>query len=83
MMQAAEDWPGGNLARSLNRPMPRRILLQGEMCPEFVVVACVSSKNPAQMGFAKDDSVIKAFPTDPPDQPLRMSFCQGDRTAVG
>jgi len=37
MMQAAEDWPGGNLARSLNRPMPRRILLQGEMCSEFIV----------------------------------------------
>jgi hypothetical protein len=83
MMQAAEDWQGGNLAKSLNRPMPRRILLQGEVCPEFVLVAGVGRKDSAQMGLTEDDSVIKAFPTDPPDQPLRMSFCQGDRTAVG
>jgi hypothetical protein len=34
------------------------------MRPEFVVVAGVGRKDPAQMGFAEDNDVIEALPTD-------------------
>jgi hypothetical protein len=34
------------------------------MRSEFVVVAGVGRKNPAQMGFAEDDDAIEAFPCE-------------------
>jgi hypothetical protein len=43
------------------------------MRSEFVVVAGVAGKDPAQMSFAEDDDVIEAFPADRADQSLRMS----------
>ena len=52
--------------------MGRRILVQGQMRSEFVVIAGVGRKNLAQMGFAEDDDVIEAFAADRADQPLRM-----------
>ena len=52
--------------------MSRRILTQRQMRPEFVVIADVGRKDPAQMGFAEDDDVIEAFPADRADQSLRM-----------
>ena len=66
MMKAADDRPGGDLAKSLNRPMARRVLAQGQMCSE-----------PAQTGLAEDDSVIKAFPADRADQSLGMAVLLG------
>jgi len=40
------------------------ILLQGQMCSEFVVIVGIGRKRPAQMNLAKDDDVIEAFPAD-------------------
>jgi hypothetical protein len=82
MMKPAEDGPSGELAAPLDRSMARRILVQGQACSAFVVIASVGRKNLAQMGFAEDDDVIEAFAAD------RISlsacpFCQGDRAAVG
>jgi hypothetical protein len=53
--------------------MGRRILAQGQMRLEFVVIAGVAGKDPAQMGLTEDDDVIEAFPADRADQsrPLR------------
>jgi hypothetical protein len=50
MMKSAEDWPCGDLAAPLDRPMARQILLQRQMCSEFVVIADVGCKDPAQLG---------------------------------
>ncbi len=72
MMKSAEDRPRGELAEPLDRPMARRILAQGQMRSEFVVIAGVGRKDPAQMGLAEDDDVIEAFPADRADQSLRM-----------
>ncbi len=36
MMKFAEDWPYGELAEPLDRPMARRILVQGQMCSDPV-----------------------------------------------
>jgi hypothetical protein len=65
-MKPAEDRPHGELTDPLDRPMDRRILAQGQMRSERVVVARVGRKDSAQMAFAEDDSVIKAFPADRP-----------------
>src|SRR5580704_2793527 len=77
MMKSAENRPGSELAEPLDRPMARRILIQGQMPSEFVVIAGVGRKNLAQMGFAEDDDVIEAFPADRADQSLRMPILPG------
>ena len=72
MMKPAEDGPSGELAVRLDRSMARRILAQGQMRPEFVVIGVVGRKYPAHMDLAKDDDVIEAFAADRAYQPLRM-----------
>jgi hypothetical protein len=72
MMKSAEDRLSGDLADPLDRPMARRILVQGQMRSELIVITGVGRKDPAQMGLAEDDDVIEAFPADRADQPLRM-----------
>ena len=42
------------------------------MRPDFIVIAGLGSKDPAQMALAEDDDVIEAFPPDRSDQPLRV-----------
>ena len=42
------------------------------MRPDFIVIAGVGRKDPAQTGLAEDDDVIEAFPPDRSDQPLRV-----------
>ena len=71
-MKSAENRPRGKLAIPMDRRMAWQILVQGEMRSEFVVIAGVGRKNPAQMYLAQDDNVIEAFPADRADQLLRM-----------
>ena len=47
------------------------------MRSEFVVVAGVAGKDPAQLVLAEDDDVIEAFPADRADQSLRMPVLPG------
>ena len=77
VMQSAEDWLSSELAEPLDRSMARRILAQGQMRSECVVIAGVVCKDSAQVGFAEYDSVIKAFPADQADQSLRMPVLPG------
>jgi hypothetical protein len=77
MMKFAENRPRAKLAQLLDRPMARRILFQGQMWSEFVVVAAVGRKDSAQMGLAEDDDVIEAFPADRADQSLRIPILHG------
>ena len=77
MMKSAENWLRREQAEPLDRPMSRRILVQRQMRPDFVVVAIVCCKNPTQMSLAKDDDVIEAFATDRTDQSLRMPVLPG------
>jgi hypothetical protein len=72
MMKSAEDRLISEPAEPLDRPMARRILTQGQMRSEFVVIIGVGGKDPAQMGLAEDDDVIEAFSSDRTDQSLRM-----------
>jgi hypothetical protein len=77
MMKSAEDRPRCDLAILVDRPMSRRILVQGQMRSELVVIASVGCKDPAQMGLAEDDDVIKAFAADRADQALRVPVLPG------
>ena len=77
MVKPAEDRLSSELAEPLDRPTARRILPQGQMRSEFVVIAGVGRKDPAQMGLAEDDDVIEAFPADRADQSLRMPVLPG------
>src|SRR5260370_9624914 len=77
MMKSGEDRRRSELAEPLDRPMARRILTQGQMRSNSVVIAGVGSKNPAQMGLAEDDDVIQAFPADRADHSLRMPVLPG------
>src|SRR5260370_40405053 len=77
MMKSAEDRLSGYLDDPVDRPMARRILIQGQMRSEFVVIAGVGGKDPTQMGDAEDNDVIEAFPPDRADQSLRMSVLPG------
>jgi hypothetical protein len=77
MMKSAENGPRAKLAQLLDRPMARRILLQGQMWSEFVVVAVVGRKDSAQMGLAEDDDEIEAFPADRADQSHRIPILPG------
>ena len=77
MMKSAEDRPSNELAEPLDRPMAQRILVQGQVRSQFVVIAGVGRKDPAQMGLAEDHDVVEAFPADRTDQSLRMPVLPG------
>jgi hypothetical protein len=77
MMKSAENRPRGKLAMSLDRPMARRILAQGQMRADFVVVARIGHKDPAQMHLAKDDDMVEALPADRANQPPLMPVLPG------
>lgn len=72
MVKPAEDGLSSEPAETLDRPMARRILPQGQMRSVFIVVVGVAGEDAAQMGFAEDDDVIEALPADRADQSLRM-----------
>jgi hypothetical protein len=55
MMKAAEDRLSSELAEPLDGPMARRILFQGQMRSEFVVIAGVSRKDPAEIDAFSSD----------------------------
>ena len=77
MVQPAENRTSSKLAELLGRPTARRILAQGQVRSQFVVIAGVGRKDPAQMGLAVDDDVVEAFPADRADQSLRMPVLPG------
>ena len=64
MMQSAKDRPRGDLAGPLNRTTERRILAEGEMRSNVIIIGGVSRKDPTQIGLAEDDDVIEAFAAD-------------------
>jgi hypothetical protein len=47
------------------------------MRSEFIVVAGVGRKHPAQISLVQDDDVIEAFPADRADQSLCMPILPG------
>jgi len=77
MMKSAEDWLRNSLANPLDGTTEWRILAEGEMCPDVIIIVGVGGKDPAQMGLAEDDDMIEAFAADRADQSLRMPVLPG------
>jgi len=57
MMKSAENRLGGELTEPLDRPMAWRILIQGRMRSEFVVITSVGHKDSAQVDAAAEGAV--------------------------
>ena len=72
MMKSAEDRPSNELAKPLDWPTARRILVQRQVRSAFVVIAGVGRSDPAQMALAEDNRMIKALPADRTDQSFRI-----------
>jgi len=64
MVKSAEDRSCSNLTKPLNRTTGRRVLAEGEMRLDVIIVGGIRRNDPTQMGFAEDDDMIEAFPTD-------------------
>ena len=77
MMKSAKDRLSNELAEPVDRPMIRRIFVQGQMCSAFVVIAGAGRKDPAQIALAEDEVMIEALPADRADQSLRMPVLPG------
>ena len=77
MMQPAQDRLSSEPAETLDRPMAWRILAQGQMRSQFVVIVGIARNDPTQMALAEDDDVIETLPADRAYQPLRMSVLPG------
>lgn len=72
MMKSAENWLCYEVTVPLDRPSARRILVQRQMRSQFVVIAGIGRKDPAQVSLAEDDDVIEALPSERADQSLRV-----------
>src|ERR1700675_3289050 len=55
---------------SLNRARNRRILVQGSMCSDAIVIVGVGFQDPTQMHLAQDNDVVHALTPDRSDQPF-------------
>jgi hypothetical protein len=68
MMKSAEKRPRGEVTEPLNGSTDRRVFVQRQMRPEFVVIAGVGTKNSTQLGVADHDDMVETFPADRADQ---------------
>jgi hypothetical protein len=73
-MKPTKNRPRDELTKPLDRSTGWRILAQGQVRSEPVVVSGIGLEDSAQMVFAKDHDVIQALPTDRTNQPFRLSI---------
>ena len=74
MVSSTENWFWENAPGGLNSPRYRRILVQREMCPSAIVILHIREEYVAQMPFAEDHNMIKAFLSDRSNQPFAISI---------
>jgi len=61
----------------------RRILVQGQACSAPIVVARITAQQMEKVALSQDNHVIQTVPSDRTDRPFAITFCQGERAAVG
>jgi hypothetical protein len=64
---------------SLKRMRNRRILVQGSMRSEIIIIVGVRFQNSAQIRLAQDKDVVQTFTPDRSDQPFGKSILPGRR----
>jgi hypothetical protein len=79
-MESAEDRERFDTSGPLNRARNRRILVQGSMRSDAIVIVGVRFHDPAQMHLAQDNDVVHRI--DPISRSAKP-FCQGEAGALG
>src|SRR3984893_13351955 len=69
-MKSAKDGVSFDASDSLNLASDRRILVQGSMRSDAIVIVGVGFQDPTQMHLTQDNDVVHALTPDQSDQPL-------------
>src|ERR1700688_859629 len=77
VMQSTEDAARIDDTDPLNRARDWRILLQGSMCSEAIIIVGVGFQDPTQMHLAQDDDVVQTLTPDRSDQPFGKAVLPG------
>jgi hypothetical protein len=74
MMKSAEYRVRTDDSSALNRARNRRILVQGSMRSDAIVIVGVGFQDPTQMHLAQDNDVVHTLAPDRSDQPLGIAI---------
>jgi hypothetical protein len=74
VMKSAQDGARTDHTGSLNRARNRRILVQGSMRSDVIVIVGVGFQDPTQMHLAQDNDVVHTFTPDRSDQPFHKAI---------
>jgi hypothetical protein len=64
VMKSAEDWLSFDVPNPLNGARLGRVLVQGPMSLDFVVITRIRLQDPTQMRLAQDDDMVHALAAD-------------------
>jgi hypothetical protein len=73
MVQTSEVWGRHDTANGLHSTRRWCIFVQLQVRASIIVIFLVRSQQVAKMPLAEDNDMVKAIPSDRPDEPLRMS----------
>src|SRR5664279_507906 len=74
VMKSAQDGARTDHTGSLNRARNRRILVQGSIRSDVIVIVGVGFQDPTQMHLAQDNDVVHTFTPDRSDQPFHKAI---------
>jgi hypothetical protein len=77
VMKSAQNGARTDHTASLNRARNRRILVQGSMSSDAIVIVGIGFQDPAQMRLAQDNDVVHTFTPDRSDQPFGKAILPG------
>ena len=77
VVESAEDGARFYASGALNRANGRRVFVQRPMRSDVVIIACVRSQDPSQMGLTQNDDMIQALAADRSDQPFGKAVLPG------
>jgi hypothetical protein len=76
-MKSAQNGARTDHTGSLNRARNRRILVQGSMRSDAIVIVGIGVQDPAQLRLAQDKDVVHTFTPDRSDQPFGKAVLPG------
>src|ERR1700730_141596 len=75
-MKSAKDGVSFDASDSLNLASDRRILVQGSMRSDAIIIVGVGFQDPTQMHLAQDNDVVHTLTPDRSDQPFHKAILQ-------
>src|SRR3984893_10529833 len=76
-MKSAKDGVSFDASDSLNLASDRRILVQGSMRSDPIIIVGVGFQDPTQMDLAQDNDVLQTLTPDRSDQPFDKAILPG------